>query len=66
MYKRQIYHGGARTLSDYVYTQYIAKQLYPDAFADVNPAQNLKTYYDTWMPVKAEGTFVLPLEAGVQ
>lgn len=61
-----IYHGGARTLSDYVYTQYIAKQLYPDAFADVNPAQNLKTYYDTWMPVKAEGTFVLPLEAGVQ
>ena len=55
-----IYHGGARTLSDYVYAQYIAKQLYPEAFADVNPQQNLRDFYDKWLPVKADGVFMLP------
>jgi iron complex transport system substrate-binding protein len=61
-----IYHGGARTLSDYVYAQYIAKQLYPDAFKDVNPARNIADYYDTWLPIKADGVFVLPYAAGGQ
>lgn len=58
-----IYHGGARTLSDYVYAQYIAKQLYPEAFKDVDPAANIRSYYDTWLPIKADGVFVLPYEA---
>lgn len=53
-----IYHGGARTLSDFVYAQYIAKQLYPDAFKDIDPAQNLRDYYDKWLPIKADGVFV--------
>lgn len=61
-----IYHGGARTLSDYVYAQYIAKQLYPDAFKDVDPAENIRRYYDTWLPIKADGVFVLPYEAAGQ
>ena len=61
-----IYHGGARTLSDYVYAQYIAKQLYPDAFSDVDPAVEIKRYYDTWMPIKADGVFVLPYRADGQ
>jgi iron complex transport system substrate-binding protein len=61
-----IYHGGARTLSDYVYAQYIAKQLYPDAFKGVNPARNIADYYDTWLPIKADGVFVLPYAAGGQ
>lgn len=58
-----IYHGGARTLSDYVYAQYIAKQLYPDAFKDVDPSAEIRSYYDTWMPIKADGVFVLPYQA---
>lgn len=58
-----IYHGGARTLSDYVFAQYIAKQLHPDAFKDVNPEQNLKDYYKAWLPIEADGTFVLPYQA---
>jgi len=58
-----IYHGGARTLSDYVYAQYISKQLYPDAFKDVDPAENIRRYYETWLPIKADGVFVLPYEA---
>lgn len=61
-----IYHGGARTLSDYVYAQYIAKQLYPEAFKDVYPARNIERYYDTWLPIKAEGVFVLPYVAAGQ
>lgn len=61
-----IYHGGARTLSDYVYAQYIAKQLYPDAFKDVHPAKNIREYYKTWLPIEAEGVFVLPYQAAGQ
>ncbi|MDO4636808.1 MAG: ABC transporter substrate-binding protein [Lautropia sp.] len=55
-----IYAGGARTLSDYVYAQYFAKQLYPAAFRDVDPQQNLRDFYEKWLPVKAEGSFMLP------
>ncbi len=55
-----IYHGGARTISDYVYAQYIAKQLYPDAFKDVDPAKNLEDFYRAWLPIEAKGVFVVP------
>lgn len=61
-----LYHGGSRTLSDYVYAQYIAKQLYPEAFRDVDPAKNLSDYYRAWLPVRAEGVFVLPYNEAVQ
>lgn len=54
-----IYHGGSRTLSDYVYAQYIAKQLYPEAFADVDPAQNLRDFYRQWLPIPADGVFMM-------
>lgn len=54
-----IYHGGARTLSDYVYAQYIAKQLYPEQFKDIDPAQELRTYYEKWLPIKADGLFMM-------
>ncbi|MFO1210983.1 MAG: ABC transporter substrate-binding protein [Amaricoccus sp.] len=61
-----IYHGGSRTLSDYVYAQYIAKQLYPAAFADVDPAANIRAYYEKWLPIPADGVFVLPYETVTQ
>lgn len=54
-----IYHGGARTLSDFVYARYIAKTLYPAAFKDVDPQAEVAAYYDAWLPVKADGVFVL-------
>jgi len=56
-----VYHGGTRTLYDFTYLQYIAKQLYPDAFGDVDPLANLREYYKTWLPIEAEGTFMLKL-----
>lgn len=54
-----IYHGGARTLSDFIYAQYIAKILYPDAFKDIDPDTEIKAFYDAWLPIKADGVFVL-------
>lgn len=57
-----IYHGGARTLYDYAYLQYIAKILHPEAFADVDPAATLRNYYKTWLPVAADGAFMVKLD----
>ncbi|MCF8483053.1 MAG: ABC transporter substrate-binding protein [Rhodospirillum sp.] len=52
-----VYHGGTRTLSDYVYVQYIAKILYPEAFKDIDPMANLAAFYHRWLPIEAEGVF---------
>jgi len=56
-----IYHGGNRTLSDYCYLQYMAKCLWPDAFADVDPSANLRAHYRRWLPIEPDGTFMLRL-----
>lgn len=60
-----IYHGGARTLSDFIYSRYIGKLVHPDAFLDVDPAAEIKAYYDKWMPIEADGVYVLPLDGAV-
>ena len=57
-----IYHGGNRTLSDFVYVRTVAKALYPEAFADVDPAAELRAYYQAWLPVVPEGVFVTKLQ----
>lgn len=61
-----IYHGGARTLSDFIYGRYIAKLLYPEAFADVDPAAEIQAYYDTWLPIAADGVYVTSLNEPVR
>ncbi|KJE34203.1 iron ABC transporter substrate-binding protein [Thalassospira sp. HJ] len=53
-----LYHGGARTLSDFVYMRMVAKALYPDSFADVHPRKELETFYADWLPVDPDGVFV--------
>lgn len=57
-----INHGGARTLSDYTYAQFIAKQMYPEAFADIDPEANRRDFYAKWLPIDASGTFMLGLK----
>lgn len=52
-----VYHGGARTLYDFTFLQYIAKTLYPDAFRDVDPDANLKAFFRKYLPIRAEGTY---------
>lgn len=58
-----IYHGGTRTIYDYVYLRYMAKALYPTAFTDVDPRAELADYYRENLPVVPEGTFLLKLDA---
>ena len=54
-----VYHGGARTLYDYTFLQFIAKALHPEAFADIDPQENHRRFYEKWLPVAASGSFML-------
>lgn len=53
-----IEHGLCRTLFDYVAMQYIAKQLYPKAFADVDPVASFAEYHAKYLPVPFSGTWM--------
>ena len=53
-----LYHGGARTLYDYTFLQYIAKVLYPDAFSDIDPVATHRKFYETYLPITADGVFM--------
>ncbi|WP_226893777.1 ABC transporter substrate-binding protein [Nisaea sediminum] len=54
-----VYHSGARTLYDYTFLQFIAKALHPDLFADLDPEAAHRRFYREWLPVAADGTFML-------
>jgi ABC-type Fe3+-hydroxamate transport system substrate-binding protein len=53
--------GLARALSDWTGIQYIAKQLHPAVFADIDPEAELRRYYETYLPVPFEGTWMARL-----
>ena len=53
--------GLARSLWDWTAMQYVAKQLHPDAFADIDPVQSLQDYHAIYMPVAYEGTWMIRL-----
>jgi len=57
-----IYHGGTRTICDYVYLRYIAKIHYPEAFKDVDPHAELVRYYEAYLPIKPRGSFMQRLD----
>ncbi|MCD2175563.1 ABC transporter substrate-binding protein [Rhizobium sp. C4] len=61
-----VYHGGTRTLSDFVYVRYMAKVLHPKAFADVDPNAEIRAFYKTWLPIEAKGVFIEQYKAAVQ
>jgi ABC-type Fe3+-hydroxamate transport system substrate-binding protein len=56
-----IEHGLCRALFDYTAAQYLAKQLYPDAFADIDPVGELRRYHEQFLPVSFEGTWMTRL-----
>lgn len=55
-------HGLARTLVDYTAMQFIAKQLYPAQFADVNPVAELRQFHERYLPVKYSGSWMVTLK----
>ena len=56
-----IEHGLCRALFDYTAMTYVAKQLYPKQFADVDPVAELRQYHEKYLPVKFEGTWMARL-----
>lgn len=57
-----VYQGASRTLSDFAMVQYIAKQLYPAQFSDMDPVANYLSYYAKYLPVKPQGTFAVSVK----
>lgn len=57
-----IEHGLARTLYDYAAMQYLAKRLYPEAFADIDPVASLKAYHEAYLPIPFSGTWMATLK----
>ncbi|OWV89194.1 iron ABC transporter substrate-binding protein [Rhizobium sp. R635] len=57
-----VYQGASRTLSDFAMVQYIAKQLYPEQFKDVDPVADYLGYYKKYLPVVPEGTFAIAVK----
>lgn len=53
-----LYHGGARTLYDYAFLQYLGKVLYPEAFADIDPKETHRRFYERYLPISAQGSFL--------
>jgi iron complex transport system substrate-binding protein len=56
-----IYHGASRTVMDYTSVQYLAKILYPDLFADLDPQANYLSFYARHLPIRPVGTFMVNL-----
>ena len=53
----------ARSLPVWIATQYIARQLHPDAFTDVDPVGSLRKYHETFLPIRFEGTWLARLRS---
>ncbi|MCR5321296.1 MAG: ABC transporter substrate-binding protein [Lachnospiraceae bacterium] len=52
-----------RTLRDYIVIEYIAKVLYPEEFADLDPEKEFEEYCEKYLPsVPMDGTFLYHLE----
>ncbi|RAX57710.1 iron ABC transporter substrate-binding protein [Helicobacter monodelphidis] len=52
-----LYMGASRTLVDATMVQYLAKAMYPDLFADIDPIQNYIDYHKKYLPIVPTGTF---------
>jgi len=59
-----VYHGASRTIPQHAALQHVAKILYPDLFADLDPETTYRNFYRKYMPIVPEGTFMLNLTPG--
>ncbi len=56
-----IEHGLCRALFDYTAMLYLAKQMHPDRFSDVDPVAELRRFHAQYLPVTFEGTWMARL-----
>ena len=57
-----IYHDLSRHIFDFAGTQFLAKQIHPELFEDVDPEANLADFFARYMPVELEGVWTISLE----
>lgn len=57
-----LYHTASRSLSDLAAAQFMAKALYPEAFADVEPLKTYMDFHANYLPITPKGTFFLSPE----
>jgi iron complex transport system substrate-binding protein len=56
-----VYHGATRSIMDAALLQFLAKTLYPDLFKDLNPSATYLGFYQRYLPIRPQGTFMLGL-----
>ncbi|MDI9470911.1 MAG: ABC transporter substrate-binding protein [Bacillota bacterium] len=57
-----LYHDLSRHIFDFAGAQFLAKQLQPEIFADLNPEKNLSEFFQKFMPVDLDGVWTLSLK----
>ncbi|MDO4906107.1 MAG: ABC transporter substrate-binding protein [Lautropia sp.] len=57
-----LYHSASRSLLDLASAQYMAKALYPDLFADIDPRKTFLDFHRKYLPVTPEGTFFIKVD----
>lgn len=56
-----LYHDLSRHIFDFAGTQFLAKQIHPELFEDINPEENLREFFDKYMPVELNGVWTISL-----
>ena len=59
-----VYHDLSRHIFDFAGAQFLAKQIQPERFADLDPEANLAEFFERFMPVKLDGIWTLSLTDG--
>lgn len=55
-------HGSLRNIADYMFTEYLAKIIYPEEFEDLDPVKEMNEFYAKYLPeLGYTGTFMLEL-----
>ncbi|SNS93942.1 substrate-binding protein [Anaerovirgula multivorans] len=57
-----IHHGLGREMYDCAATEFFAKVLYTEEFADINPMATLQEYYDRFLPFDLSGVWMMQLK----
>ncbi len=56
-----LYHDLSRHIFDFAGAQFLARQIQPEIFADIDPEANLKEFFERFMPVELDGVWTLSL-----
>ncbi len=57
-----LYHDLSRHIFDFAGAQFLAKQIQPEIFADMDPEANLTEFFERFMPVDLDGVWTLSLK----